>query len=73
MKTIFKLFLLSIISKHTFAQPVPCQRKLIHVVTCVIIIAFTRQFESQSGTIFFSVCRNSVICYSLYIAVIGSM
>lgn len=77
MKTVFKcdfkLFLLSMMSEGTFAQPVPCQRKLICVVTCIIIIAFTRQFEAQSGTIFFLVCRNHVIYYSLYMAVIGSM
>ena len=61
------------LSEPTFTQPVPCQRKLICVVTCMIIIAFTRQFDTQSGTIFFLVYRNRIIYYSLYIAAIGSM
>lgn len=77
MKTVFRcdvqLFLLSMLSEHTFAQPAPCQRKLIYVATCMIIIAFTRQFETQSGTILFLVYKNHIIYYSLYIAVVGSM
>lgn len=68
----FLNYLLIMLFEKTFAQPVPCQRKPILVITSQLFIHYLyiiynciyRQFETQPGLIFFLVCLNNIIYFN---------